>query len=77
MRLTKLKSLSCGRLQMQSKRVQQPCKRLFVKPFEDAKAEAKAKEQQNKASDKASEAMAKAANGNLFENENKTTNNKK
>lgn len=49
----------------------------FVKPFEDAKAEAKAKEQQNKASDKASEAMAKAANGNLFENENKTTNNKK
>lgn len=47
----------------------------FVKPFEDAKAEAKAKEQQNKASDKASEAMAKAANGNLFENENKTTNN--
>lgn len=37
----------------------------FVKPFEDAKAEAMAKEQQNKASDKASEAMAKAANGNL------------
>jgi len=44
----------------------------FVKPFEDAKAEAKAKEQQNKASDKASEAMAKAANGNLFENEKET-----
>lgn len=43
----------------------------FVKPFEDAKAEAKAKEQQNKASDKASEAMAKAANGNLFEKETK------
>lgn len=43
----------------------------FVKPYEDAKAEAKAKEQQNKASDKASEAMAKAANGNLFEKETK------